>query len=85
MPAVHFQLKPVKEKPKRKPYRTDGSSKYLPIINAFLESEHKLVKVEDTGIEANNLRVQLKRICDQRGLSSVKLTVRNKELYLEKE
>ncbi len=85
MPDLPFTITPVDEKPKRKQYRPRGSGKYAPIIDAFLQSEHKLVKVEDTGKEANYLRVQLKRVCDQRGLTSVKLTVRNKEVYLEKE
>jgi len=84
MPDLPFSITPVDEKPIRKGGRPKGLSKYAIILDAFLESEHKLVKVEYTGKDANNLRVQLKRVCDQRGLDSVKLTVVNKELYLEK-
>lgn len=85
MPDIPFSITPVDEKPKRKHYRPRGSGKYVKILDTFLESEHKLVRVEDTGKDAHYLRVQLKRVCDQRGLDSVQLTVRNKELYLEKD
>jgi len=84
MPKVHFTVTPVEEKPKRKLYRPKGVSKYAPIIDAFLESEHKLVKVENTGKEANYLSYQLKKMCKQRSLDSVTVSVRNKEAYLEK-
>ena len=43
MSDVKFDLKPVKKKPSRK-YRK--GSKYDPIIDSFMESEHELVKVE---------------------------------------
>ncbi len=85
MPDLPFSMTPVDEKPLRNRGRSKGSGKYVPILDAFLESEHKLVKVENTGKDSYYLRVQLKRVCDQRGLTSVKLTVRNKELYLEKD
>ena len=84
MPDLPFTITPVAEKPQRKG-KPKGVSKYAPIIDAFLESEHKLVRVEDAGKDANNLRVQLKRVCDQRGLDSVTVSIRNKEVYLEKE
>ena len=84
MPDVHFTITPVAEKPIKKQFRSKRSSKYAPIIDAFLESEHKLVKVENTGKEANYLCIQLKKVCEQRGLGSVTVSVRNKEAYLEK-
>ncbi len=84
MSDVHFTVTPVSEKPKRNSYRPKGSSKYAPILDAFLESEHKLVKVENTGKEAIILSAALKRLCEKRGLSSVTVSTRNKEVYLEK-
>ncbi len=84
MHDLRFKVTPVEEKPTRK-YKQKGTRKYAPIIDSFLESEHKLVKVENTEKEANYLYTQLKRLCKERGLDSVKLTVVNKEVYLEKE
>ena len=84
MPDLHFTVTPVEEKPTRK-YKQKGSRKYAAIIDAFLESEHKLVKVENTGKEANYLSVHLKRLCKERGLDLVTVSVTNKEVYLEKE
>ena len=84
MSYVHFTITPVSEKPKRNRFRPKGSSKYAPIIDAFLESEHKLVRVENTGKEAISLCAALTRLCKQQGIDSVKVSVRNKEVYLEK-
>ena len=80
-----FSITPVDEKPKRIAGRPRGSGKYAPILDAFLESEHKLVKVENTGKEAIYLSAVLKRLCKERGLDLVTVSVRNKEVYLEKE
>jgi hypothetical protein len=80
---IHFTITPVEEKATRK-YKPKGLRKYAPIIDAFLESEYKLVKVENPGREANYVCIQLKRLCKERGLDSVDVTVRNKEVYLEK-
>ena len=85
MSDVRFSMTPVDKKPITKRGCAKGSIKYAPILDAFLESEHRLVRVEDTGKDGHYLRVQLKKVCDQRGLDSVKLTAVNKELYLEKE
>ncbi len=84
MSDIRFDIQPVEEKPDRKksPYRT--GSKYEPIINAFRESEHALVKVEGTGIEANYLSGQLKKIIEAKDINTVQVSVRNKEVYLEK-
>lgn len=85
MSDLPFSITPVDEKPKRKAGKPIGSSKYTPILDAFLESEHKLVKVENTGKEAIYLSTGLKRLCKQRDIDSVKVFIRNKEVYLEKE
>jgi hypothetical protein len=79
---VKLNLKPVEKKPSRK-YRK--GSKYDPIIDSFLESEHDLVKVEVSGKDANYLRTQLKKRIDARDLqSNVEVSVVNNIAYLEK-
>ncbi|UCD45125.1 MAG: hypothetical protein JSV27_01040 [Candidatus Bathyarchaeota archaeon] len=50
MSEVRFDLQPVNKKPSRK-YRK--GSKYDPIIDSFLESEHSLVRVEVPEKDAN--------------------------------
>jgi len=84
MSDIRFNIQPVEKKPdkKRSPYST--GSKYEPIINAFLESEHEMVMVDGTGIEANYLSGQLKKIITVKEIDSVQVSVRNKEVYLEK-
>ncbi len=84
MSDIRFNIQPVEEKPDRKkhPYRT--GSKYEPIIDAFMESKHDLVRVEGTGIEANYLSGQLKKVITVKDIDSVQVSVRNKEVYLEK-
>jgi len=84
VPTIRYTISPVDEKPQKKG-KPKGSSKYAPIIDAFLESEHKLVKVENTGKKPIILCATLKRLCKQRGLDSVTVSIRNKEVYLEKE
>ncbi|HUV53667.1 MAG TPA: hypothetical protein VMW03_00530 [Candidatus Krumholzibacteriaceae bacterium] len=82
MSDVKFDLKPVQKKPSRK-YRK--GSKYDPIIDSFLESEHDLVKVEVSGKDANYLRTQLKKRIDARELQSkIEVSVVNNIAYLEK-
>lgn len=84
MSDIRFNIQPVGEKPdKKKPPRRTGS-KYEPIIDAFMVSNHRLVRVEGTGIEANYLSGQLKKIVTVKELDSVQVSVRNKEVYLEK-
>lgn len=85
MSDVHFTITPVDEKPVKKSGNPKGSRKYAPIIDAFLESEHMMVRVEDTGKEGNYLSVQLKRLCKERGIDAVTISVRNKEVYLKKD
>jgi len=82
MSDVKFDLKPVTKKPSRK-YRK--GSKYDPIIDSFMESEHELVKVEVPEKDANYLRTQLKKRIDARDLQNkVEVSVVNNIAYLEK-
>ena len=83
MSDISFNIQPVEEKPKRKTKPPQGS-KYEPIIDAFLDSGHDLVRVEDTGLDANYLRGQLLKVLDIREIDSVEVSVRNREVYLEK-
>jgi len=81
---ISFKIQPVDKKPKKEgPPRRTGS-KYDPIIEAFLESEHSLVRVEGTGREAYYLYTQLKRALERRDVDDVAVSVRNREVYLEK-
>lgn len=83
MSEVEFDLKPVDKKPSRK-YRK--GSKYDPIIDSFLKSEHELVKVEVPDKDANYLRTQLKKRVDARDLQDkVEVSVVNNVAYLEKQ
>lgn len=82
MSDVKFDLKPVKKKPSRK-YRK--GSKYDPIIDMFLKSEHDLVKVEVPNKDANYLRTQLKKRIDAREMNQkIEVSVVNNIAYLEK-
>jgi len=83
MSDISFNIQPVEEKPDKKPPHRTGS-KYEPIIDAFMDSKHNLVRVEGTGIEANYLSGQLKKVVAVNELDSVQISVRNKEVYLEK-
>jgi hypothetical protein len=78
---INFSVEPVDEKPKHTGRGRKGS-KYAPIIEAFLDSGHELVRVDGTGKQANPLAMILKRIIKKRG-DSIKVTVRNNEVYLE--
>ena len=82
MNEVKFDLKPVTKKPSRK-YRK--GSKYDPILDSFLEGEHKLVKVEVKNKDANYLRIQLNKRIEARDIEDkVKVSVVNNVAYLEK-
>ena len=79
---ISVNIEPVDEKPEKEgPPRRIGF-KYDPIIEAFLESEHRLVQVEGTGRDAYYLSGQLKKVLDRKGVNSVAVSVRNKEVYL---
>jgi hypothetical protein len=81
--SFNFKVEPVDEKPKRI-NNSRSSSKYEPILTAFLEFDHKLVMVDNTGLDCNYLRQQLVRVMKQNGIISVQASVRNGELYLER-
>ena len=85
MSNINYNIQPVYKKPvkKKPPYKT--GSKYEPILTAFLESDHELVRVDGTGLTGNYLRMQLVRIIKKNSITSVKASVRNGELYLEKD
>ena len=81
MSEVSFNLEPVDEKPSRK-YRK--GSKYDPLIDAFMEGDNDLVKVEVPDKNANYLRTQLNKRIEARNLTGVKVSVVNNVCYLEK-
>ena len=80
MSEVKFELKPRKQKPRRK-YRK--GSKYDPILDQFLEVTDNLVEVTVEGKDANYLRTQLNKRIEAKGLK-LKTSVVNNVLYLEK-
>jgi len=80
--SVDFSVEPVDELPKRINKGRRGS-KYEPIIQAFLDSGHELVRIDGTVKKANSLAMILKRLIKKRG-DSVKILIRNNEVYLEK-
>jgi len=84
MSDIRFTIDPVNEKPKKSTNKGRSGSKYLPILTGFLESGHELVRVDGTGKEANYLKAQLNRIIKKKGLDSVTVSVRKKQVYLEK-
>ena len=84
MSDISFNIQPVGEKPERKNRATRRRSKYEPIIDAFLDSGQSLVRVETTDLDANYLRGQLMKVLDLKEVDSVEVSVRNKEVYLEK-
>jgi hypothetical protein len=82
MSEIKFDLKPVSKKPSRR-YRK--GSKYDPIIDYFLDSEHNLVEVDVPEKDANYLRTQLKKRIDARDLDGkIEVSVVNNIAYLEK-
>ena len=82
MSEVKFDLQPVNKKPSRK-YRK--GSKYDPILDSFMESDHTLVKVDVEGKDANYLRTQLNKRIEARDITTnVKVSVVNNVAYLEK-
>ena len=82
MTKLEFNLEPVRKKPSS---RHKKESKYEPIIDAFLESKEKLATIEVANIDANYLRLQLKKRIDARDLQDkIKVSVVNNVTYLEK-
>ena len=84
MSNISFNIQPVEEKPERKNRATRRRSKYEPIIDAFLDSGQSLVRVEATDLDANYLRGQLMKVLEAKEIGSVEVSVRTKEVYLEK-
>ena len=82
MSEISFNLTPVTEKPSRL-YRK-GSSKYDPILDAFMFGSDALVAVSMADREANYLRTQLKKRIEARTLEGIKVSVVNNVCYLEK-
>ena len=80
---IPFSFSEVKAIPKRK-YRK--GSKYDPILEAFLKSPDKLVKVEVPDKDANYLRTQLNKRIEAlpRKYGKIKVSVTNNIAYLEK-
>jgi hypothetical protein len=79
---VKFDLQPVSRKPSRK-YRK--GSKYDPILDSFMSSEHNLVKVEVENKDANYLRTQLNKRIEARDIGGkIKVSVVNNVAYIEK-
>jgi ATP-dependent protease HslVU (ClpYQ) ATPase subunit len=79
---VFFKIVEVREKPRKE--QRKRSKKYDRIIDAFCEGKSRLVRVDDTGKEANYLRMQLKKRIDARELNKIKISIINKTVYLEK-
>jgi len=82
MSDIRFDLKPVESKPQRQ-YRK-GSSKYDPILDAFMERTDTLVAVEVPDRDGNYLRTQLNKRIEVKGLDGIKVSVVNNVCYLEK-
>ena len=81
MSKINFTISPVDNKPTRN-YRK--GSKYDPVIDAFLEGEHNMVLVEIPNRDANYLRTQIIKRVEKRELNTIKVSVVNNQLFLEK-
>jgi len=80
---VFFKIVEVGEKPKKQ--QKKRSKKYDKIIDAFRGGRSSLVRVDDTGKDANYLRMQLKKRIDARELNKeIEVSVVNNAAYLEK-
>ena len=83
MDEVFFKIVEVGEKPRK--MQRKRNKKYDQIIDAFREGGSSLVRVDDTGRDANYLRMQLKKRIDARELDrEIKVSVVNNAAYLEK-
>lgn len=81
--SIEYNFSPAYKKPKSERPRK-SVSKYEPIITAFLESVHDLVRVDGVNKEANYLASQLRRVCKLKGYEGVKVSTVNGEVYLDK-
>ena len=84
MSDINYSINPVDEKPARKYGRKKGQPLYDSIIDAFLELNYNVCRVDNTGRNTNYLASQLRNVCKRRKVDSVNISVRNKEVYLEK-
>jgi len=82
--SLNFSVEPVDEKPKKNTHRGRKGSKYEPILTAFLETGHKLVRVDSTGLSAAYLSIAINKIIKKKGIDSVKVSVRDGKVFLEK-
>ena len=67
MSDIRFTIDPVNEKPK-KPTSKGKTSKYMPILTAFLKFGNKLARVDGAGLDGNYLRQQLVRVIKKNGI-----------------
>lgn len=78
MGELNFELRPVKEKPRRR-------SKYDAVIDEFLKFGRDLVEVELEGVRPQSLRLSLYNRLKIRGLlDRVKVFQRRGKVYLER-
>lgn len=81
--GLSFKFAPIKEIPRRA-YRK--GSKYDPVIEGFLKSNHAIAKVEIEGKDANYIRTQLtKRLdADTKLRKKIEVSVINNICYLSR-
>lgn len=69
--------------PGRKSIR--NKSKYEPILDAFLNQQHKIVRVDKVDLDPIVLSGTLKRVIKTKGVENVSVYLRNNQVYLELE
>ena len=78
----YFKMESVTSKPQRR-YRK--GSKYDAIVDAFIASPQKLVKLDMPNVKANYIASQLmKRLVARKLTETIDVSVLNNETYLEK-
>lgn len=77
-----FDLKPIDEKPSRRGFVK--TSKYDPILDAFMKGEDELVEVHVEGKETYYLRSQLKKRIEARNLQGIEASIVNDVCYLDR-
>lgn len=78
--SEEFKFVEVEKKESRKYHKT---SKYDPILDRFMESKHKLAKLDIKTDDPNYLRLQMKKRIDTRELPII-VSVGNGVIYFEK-
>lgn len=81
MSEVKYEIKPVTEK---RPKKQKRRSKYDPIIDDFLESEHNLVEITVKDKKASYIASQLQKRIRTRELDDIEASHRRGVSYLEK-